>query len=196
MRTTLMILAVLLVGTAFSSTAAAQVDELEPSALAYAVAQISFNEDADNTDTLGLIWTITKGRSSTTRGRLRWLQCHSPRVLGHPDCRRQVKFCREGRNCWWTRNLDREGTQPEGWPHSDRWWRHITRRRWLVHLERTTWLVSGRKRHVNPCPDGVVPRTWGSEADSARMFERGYTRVTCGTSNNFGFIPPVRGDAS
>lgn len=157
--------------------------------LAFAVAKVSYNEAADSMADLQLVWAITEGHSSTTRGRLRWLQCHSPRVLGRPGCR-QIKFCREDRNCWWTRNLTRDGAQPEGWPYSDRWWRHVVRRRWLVHLERAKFIVSGYKAH-NPCKN-LVPYSWGSEQDIPRKQAAGWSFYRCGDATNYGFSRPLR----
>jgi hypothetical protein len=163
-------------------------EELE--LLAVAVAKVSFNEALDNQDDLGLVWMVTEGRSSTTKGRLRWLQCHSTRVLGRPGCLRAPKVCREGRNCWWTRNLSTDGAEPAGWPYSAAYWRTVTRRRWLVHLERTRWLVAGKKRH-RPCPGETPPTTWGGP-DSMVLLDLGWTAATCGGALNAAYWPPGR----
>lgn len=158
--------------------------------LGLAVGAVSFNEGLDNQDDLGLIWTVTEGHSATDRGRLRWLQCHSSKVLQSLEarpCLRPPKTCPVGRNCQWTRNLTEDGAEPLGWPHSAAYWRVIMRPRWLVHLERARALVSGRKRH-RPCP-GAAPFSWGGR-DSLGLLELGWTRVVCGDAANSGYRRP------
>lgn len=150
--------------------------------LMLALAKVCANEVSLQNEHLqdcALIWQVTEGHSSTITGRLSWLQRHSRKVLGD-------RHCPEGRNCQWSRNLEWNDEEPEGWigPWTDRQighWRNM--RRYSANL------VTGRER-FRPCDQR--PYSWGSDADfeRARRQGRSIKRLNCIDTLNHGLWHP------
>lgn len=143
--------------------------------LELAVAKVCANEASltASFQDCALIWQVVSGRARTPEARLAWLQSHSRRVLGDRECS-------EHRNCWWTRNLQANDVQPEGWPAEWTWrpeqWARL--RRWSAQL------VSGQRRH-RPCEG--TPVTWGGRMDRPQAAERGLVPLQCAGTENDGY---------
>lgn len=142
--------------------------------LALAVAKVAANEaslaEIEPVD-VNLIWQVTETRASTTSDRLRWLRAHSSCVLtDRPLTEREALG-----NCRWSRGLNAEDTEPNGWPSILAWSRF--RDRWAQVREHARRLVAGRP-YDRPCPGR--PFTWGSRTlDMARALELGLVPLGC-----------------
>jgi len=145
-------------------------------ALAVAVAKVAANEASlqrVRPAEVALIWQVTSAHGETARERLIWLRGHSSCVLGvHPP----MSGIRPG-NCAWTRNLQDNDAEPEGWaeryPHLS-WVRYTGR--WAQVRAFARRLVRGEP-YERPCRG--TPITWGGPMDHEHAAARGLVPMGC-----------------
>jgi len=149
--------------------------------LALAVSRVCVNEaslSAAAPEDCALIWQAARNRARTDESRLAWLRAHSSCVLTDRPMSEQEA---QG-NCRYSRYLQDNDTQPEGWPEDLEWGRFT--RRWQQIRTVSLRLVTGRLR-LEPC-DGAV-FTWGSAEDHANALAHGLVPLVCRGTLNTGY---------
>lgn len=172
---------------ALPSSTQAQVGER----LALAVAKVCVNEAGwDSPPDCDLIWQVVRSHGETDLERLRWLRCHSPRVLDPEGrfCGEDRKRCAKDRgNCWWSRNLTTTGRKPSGWSETEvvPWARY--RSRWLRVVTYCKALVAGG---IPPrgWPCARAPDTWGGDMDEEEALDAGMVPLECRGTKNEGYL--------
>lgn len=147
--------------------------------LALAVAKVGVNEAGWRAPAdIALIWQVTEGRGRTDEARLQWLSRHSSCVLSdRPMTDEEARG-----NCVWSRNLQDDDEQPEGWPEDVRWENY--RRRWRQVRTFAQRLVDGRDG-MRPCEE--TPLTWGGPGDHVGALRRGLRPIVCRSTLNTGY---------
>lgn len=180
MRRVIMIVVLLL------ATSAAKAQATEPPLtpvqheLYMAVARMCANEAFNSYGDCALIWQTVRGRGATDAERLAWLRDYSNCVLV-PDV--SPARLRVG-NCRWTRNLQDNDQQPEGWPNNPRWrWEGVNQRQWArVRATVRAFILGARPRGGWPCP--IAPTGWaGRRTDEQHIANMGPNSVPLGCTD-------------
>jgi len=135
----------------------------DEAALHLALSQMCANEAFHSYGDCAMIFQATRRHGSTPTERLAWLRSHSNCVLT-PEPPRTMRG-----NCRWTRNLELNDEQPEGWNEArDGLWAN-SRVQWQrVRATVANLLRGARPRGGWPCP--MDPDTWaGRRTDAQRI---------------------------
>lgn len=150
-------------------------------ALTLAAAKLCANEAGfESPADCALILQTARHHGRSAAEQLRWLRCHSSRVLD--GCQGFERPCKGG-NCAWSQNLGWSGAEPEGWPENASW----SPERWRGLLRLTGALVSGRV-YWRPC--FADPWTWGGpEVDEESVRKNDLLPLGCHETRNEGYLP-------